>query len=155
MSYGNWKHILAVFSFHNSVFNGIFLIKHTWRDPLVRSAAPFDPFFFIGFLLSLTGFFLSFFFSPFFFHWSPLAGFFLSFFFFTSSFHRSPLVGFFFFFFTGFSKFGFLFFFLFFHWVRWVWVLEKKKKLHWVTGMGPQTVWKILSDDKWVMVPNG
>ena len=27
MSYGNWKHILAVFSFHNSIFNGIFIIK--------------------------------------------------------------------------------------------------------------------------------
>ena len=45
MSYGNWKHILAVFSFHNFVFNGIFVIKHTWKDPLVRSATPFDLFF--------------------------------------------------------------------------------------------------------------
>ena len=31
MSYGNWKHILGVFSFHNFVFNGIFVIKHTHR----------------------------------------------------------------------------------------------------------------------------
>ena len=27
MSYGNWKHILGVFSFHNSVFNSIFVIN--------------------------------------------------------------------------------------------------------------------------------
>ena len=31
---------------------------------------------------------------------------------------------------------------------------EKKKKLYWVTGMGPQIVWKILSDGNWVMMPN-
>ena len=29
MSYGNWKHILSVFSFHNFVFNDIFVIKLT------------------------------------------------------------------------------------------------------------------------------
>ena len=29
MGYGNWKHILGVFSFHNSVFNGIFVVKLT------------------------------------------------------------------------------------------------------------------------------
>ena len=52
MSYGNWKHILTIFSFHNSAFNGIFVIKHTWRDPLVKSAAPFDLFFFSTFLSS-------------------------------------------------------------------------------------------------------
>ena len=34
MSYENWKHILSVFSFQNSIFNGIFVIKHTYRDPL-------------------------------------------------------------------------------------------------------------------------
>ena len=45
MSYGNWKHILAVFSFHNSVFNDIFVIKHTWKDLLSGSAAAFDIFF--------------------------------------------------------------------------------------------------------------
>ena len=36
MSYGNWKHILGVFSFQNSVSNDILVIKHTLRDPLVR-----------------------------------------------------------------------------------------------------------------------
>ena len=46
MSYGNWKHILCVFSFHSSVFNGISVIKHTLRDPLVKSTATFDSFFF-------------------------------------------------------------------------------------------------------------
>ena len=34
MSYGNWKHILGVFSFQNSISNGIFVIKHTLRDLL-------------------------------------------------------------------------------------------------------------------------
>ena len=34
MSYGNWKHILGVFSFQNSVSNGIFVIKHALRDLL-------------------------------------------------------------------------------------------------------------------------
>ena len=29
MSYGNWKHILSVFSFHNFVFNGISVMKLT------------------------------------------------------------------------------------------------------------------------------
>ena len=50
ISYGNRKHILGVFSFYNSVFNGISVIKYTLRDPLVKSAATFDFFFF------LTGF---------------------------------------------------------------------------------------------------
>ena len=54
---------------------------------------------------------------------------------------------------------GLRFFFFFFwgtNW-QWVWVLGKKKKkscTEW-PAWGPQTVWKILSDDKWVMVPNG
>ena len=30
MSYENWKYILGVFSFQNSVFNGIFVIKPTY-----------------------------------------------------------------------------------------------------------------------------
>ena len=30
MNYGNWKHILDVFSFQNSVFNSIFVIKRTY-----------------------------------------------------------------------------------------------------------------------------
>ena len=44
MSYGNWKHILGVFSFQNSVFNGIFVIKSTYPT------AMFDKwiFFFLG-----------------------------------------------------------------------------------------------------------
>ena len=37
MSYGNLKHILGVFSFHNSVFNGIFVIKTIYWVPLVLS----------------------------------------------------------------------------------------------------------------------
>ena len=37
MSYGNWKHILGFFSFHNSVFNGISIIKTTYWVPLVLS----------------------------------------------------------------------------------------------------------------------
>ena len=59
ISYGNRKHILGVFSFHNSVFNGISVIKYTLRDPLVKSAATFDFFFF------LTGFGEFFFFTGF------------------------------------------------------------------------------------------
>ena len=45
MSYGNWKHILGVFSFQNSDFNGIFVIKSTYPT------AMFDKqifFFFLG-----------------------------------------------------------------------------------------------------------
>ena len=97
------KHILVVFSFHNSIFNGIFVIKHTWRDPLSESAATFDHFFSffstvsVGWVLSFFFFFSSsftslcwlgsfflFFFLFLFCHWSPLAGFwsFFSFFFF-------------------------------------------------------------------------
>ena len=34
------------FQFHDSIFNDIFVIKHTLKDPLVRSAATFDLFFF-------------------------------------------------------------------------------------------------------------
>ena len=38
MSYGNWKHILAFFSFHNFVFNGNFVIKPTtWVPRLEQS----------------------------------------------------------------------------------------------------------------------
>ena len=33
ISYGNWKYILGVFSFHNYVFNGIFVIKTTYLVP--------------------------------------------------------------------------------------------------------------------------
>ena len=51
MSYGNWKHILGVFSFHNSVSNDILVIKHTWRDPPVKVSRNFWPFFFLSFFL--------------------------------------------------------------------------------------------------------
>ena len=37
MSYGNWKHILTVFSFHNSVFNGISINILTWWPPFTVS----------------------------------------------------------------------------------------------------------------------
>ena len=95
MSYGNWKHILGVFSFHNSVFNGISVIKHTMRDPLIRSTATFDPFFFSLFSMSF----------PF-----TLASSSSSF---SFSFHTSFFFFFFFpFLFTGFL--GSLFFFFFF-----------------------------------------
>ena len=62
MSYENWKHILGVFSFHNSIFNGIFIIKTTYWVPWSESAVTFDPlfFFFIGF--GEFGFFIFFFF---------------------------------------------------------------------------------------------
>ena len=32
---------------------------------------------------------------------------------------------------------------------------KKEKKLHRMTCMGPQIVWKILSDGNWVMMSNG
>ena len=48
MSYGNWK---GVFSFQNSIFNSIFVIKHTLGDPLVLSSQIF--------LFSPSGHFLS------------------------------------------------------------------------------------------------
>ena len=51
MSYGNWKHILGVFSFQNSVSNGILVIKHTLRDPSVTLSFLF--FFHFSFFLSL------------------------------------------------------------------------------------------------------
>ena len=37
MSYGNWKLILGVFNFQNSVSNGIFVIKHTCMRPTVSA----------------------------------------------------------------------------------------------------------------------
>ena len=113
MSYGNCKHTLAVFSFHNFIFNDIFVIKHTWRDPLVRSTAHFNPFF--SFLLHCSSIVLSsfiFFFSSF----SPLSVQF--FFFFCSSSHNIfglRWLGSFFLFsssFTSLRWLGFSFFFL-------------------------------------------
>ena len=101
MSYGNWKHILGVFSFHNSISNGILVIKHIWRDPL--SGQPH----------LLTLFFFPLLFSSF----SLLFFFFLPF-------HQNLVNSFFFFFFcssslgSGFFVLPFFFFFsFFFHWV--------------------------------------
>ena len=146
MSYGNWKRILAVFSFDNSVFNDIFVIKHTWRDPLVRSAAHFDLFFFLSsplfFLLlgSVSSFFLFFgffitsnfrssvLFFSFFFLLLSLGLVFLVFIFFSFFFHWVQAFGFFFFWFfitsnfrSSVLSFFFFFFFFFFHWVRVSW----------------------------------
>ena len=87
MSYGNWKHILGVFSFHNSVFNGIFIIKHTPKD---LPAATFDSlsFLFIYFSTFLSSFsFLQFGLSFFLFAFLILVR---SFFFFFSFFSFSP-----------------------------------------------------------------
>ena len=53
MSYGNWKHILDIFSFHNSIFNGISVIKTTYWVPRSESATTFDPLFFFFFFFSL------------------------------------------------------------------------------------------------------
>ena len=56
VSYGNWKHILGVFSFCNSIFNGISIIKPTLRDPIVFFLTWFGEvvffFFFFYFFLS-------------------------------------------------------------------------------------------------------
>ena len=102
MSYGNWKHILGVFSFHNSVFNGISVIKHTMRGPLIRSTATFDPFFFSLFSMSFpftlasssSSFSFSFHTSFFFFFFFPFlfTGFLGSLFFFSSFFFLSSLL---------------------------------------------------------------
>ena len=43
IGYGNWKHILGAFSFQNSVFNDIFVIKPTY---LVTMFDKFSDFFF-------------------------------------------------------------------------------------------------------------
>ena len=102
MSYGNCKHILAVFSFHNSVFNGIFVIKITYGSHSSTFYTPTDFylfFFFFSFLSrvwhflfsssSSSSFFLLFFslfgfgsFSSSFLFYSPFL-FFSSFFFFS------------------------------------------------------------------------
>ena len=121
MSYGNWKNILGVFNFHNSVFNSILVIKHTWKDPLVRVSRNFWPFFF--FLLHCTSVVLSYFlfFLPF-----RSCQFVLTFYFyFGSSSHnifglRLVLSFFFFFFSSSFTGLHWLVFFppFFFHWVR-------------------------------------
>ena len=144
MSYENWKHILGVFNFHNSVSNDILVIKYTWRDPLVRVSCNFWPFFFSfsffsTFLSSPLFFSCSFFFSFLFFFFLSLLSIHSSFFFCSSSHNifglRSVLS--FFFFFSSFIglhwlRFLFIYLFFFFHWVRFVLVLgvegKKKKK---------------------------
>ena len=103
MSYGNWKHILAIFSFHNSVFNGISINKTTWRDPLLYSAATFDHLFFFFLFLSSLGSVCAFLHLLFFLFPFTLGGFFFFL-------HYVRFLGFFFFF--------FLFFFFFFYWIR-------------------------------------
>ena len=120
MSYGNWKHLLAVFSFHNSKLNGIFVIKHTWGT---HSAAIFDQltFFFFSFSFSLvrsSSQFVFFFFFFFFFTGFGLIGFILFFFFFPFFFTGFGVLHWFFFFFLSSSlgsEFftGFCFFFSF------------------------------------------
>ena len=82
ISYGNRKHILTVFSFHNSIFNGISINNTTPRDPPVAtfdslSLSLFSPtflssfsvlpfglsfflFFLLAFLISIRSFFLFF-----------------------------------------------------------------------------------------------
>ena len=185
MSYGNWKYILAVFSFHNYVFNGISVNNTTWRDPLPYLAATFDHLFFFFFLssLGLMRAFLHplFFLFPFtlggfffFLHCMRFLGFFFLFFFLLLLSLSSVLPFFFSFFFhwvwssvlasssffpssfTGFKFLGFWFFFFFFFFTGLVSLgIGKKKKncTEWQVW-DLQTVWKILSDDKWVMVPN-
>ena len=112
MSYGNWKHILAIFSFHNSVFNGISINKTTWRDPLLYSAATFDHLFFFFLFLSSLGSVCAFLHLLFFLFPFTLGGFFFFL-------HYVRFLGFFFFFlfsssssFTGFDLQFFLFSFL-------------------------------------------
>ena len=178
MSYGNWKYILAVFSFHNSVFNGIFVNNTIWRDPLPYLAATFDHLFFFFFLSSLG--LMRAFLHPLFFLFPFTLG---GFFFFL---HCMQFLGFFFFFFSSssFTIFSSAFFFsFFFHWVQvsrfffffFHFVCElgywKKKKLHRVTGMGPTNSvkniewwqvsdgakrvgyfkWWVINDRNWVM----
>ena len=66
MSYGNWKHILAVFSFHNSM---TFLLLNTHEglaNSISRNFWPLCFFFFWGWLFG------SFFLFFFFFHWFGL-----------------------------------------------------------------------------------
>ena len=113
MSYGNWKHILGVFSFHNFVFNGIFVVKTTYWVPWLESSRNFWPFFFLHWVWWVWFLHLLFFLFPF-----TLGGF--LFFFFSFPFHIGSCLVFFIFFFlfssfTGFGFLGFFFFFSFFH----------------------------------------
>ena len=58
-SYGNWKHLKCVFSFHNSVSNDIFVIKHTFMGPTAKDKSRQAHLF----LLLSFSFFLSFLFT--------------------------------------------------------------------------------------------
>ena len=193
MSYGNWKYILAVFSFHISVFNGISINNTTWRDPLPYFWPPF--FFFLSFFNGFDACVSSSSFFSFSFHtrWLLLlpslhavSGFLFLFFFLLLSWSSvlpffflllslgSVFNSCFFFFFLLLSLglgFWISLFFFFFPWVRWVWVLGKKKKLHRVADMGPTNSvkniewwqvsdgvkrvgyfkWWVMSDGNWVM----
>ena len=101
MSYRNWKHILGAFSFHNYVFNDIFVIKITYWISRSESAATFDPRFFFSSLVRWVGFLhLLFFLFPF-----TLGGFF--FFLFFSLSLSLVFFSFFSFFFPGFGEFGY------------------------------------------------
>ena len=79
MSYGNWKHILGVFSFHNLVSNDIFVIKHTFMGPTARDKS-LQVYLFL--LLSYSFFFTDSLQWPFF---SSSSFFFFLFFFFTET----------------------------------------------------------------------
>ena len=113
MSYGNWKHILGVFSFHNSVFNGISINILTWWPPFSMSCLILQA-------ISFLSFFLSFFFHHFlFFSQATLFSSYENFFFFDVSFFLSLLCTspfFFFFFFSSSQK--FLVFATLHDWVR-------------------------------------
>ena len=140
INYGNWKYIKCVFSFHNSVFNGIFVNNIIYRVPLSDSTATFDPLFF-SFL-------------------------FFSFFFLSSlgSMHAVSSSSFFLFPFTLDGFFFFFFFhcmwyrgFFFFHWVQWVWILgvKRKKKKVKVAPSDRYVAHKQLKNIEWWQVSDG
>ena len=118
------------------------------RDPQTVPATTFDHFwlffffffFFLGWLFfSFFFFFLSFFFLGWLFVVFFLGWLFVVFFFTVRS---SILV--------------FIFYFFYFNFlIASVSLGTEKKKMHRLTGMGPQIVWKILSNGNWVMMPNG
>ena len=66
-----------------------------------------------------------------------------------------------FFFFLGWCWLFVFFFFLFLGWLFGFFFfisfddLGTEKKMYRLTGIGPQIMWKILSDGNWVMMPNG
>ena len=139
MSYGNWKHILGVLGFHNSVFNGIFINNITYVVPLSDSATTFDPLFFFSSLGSVHAV-SSFFFFSFHTRWLLLL---LS---------LRAVSGFFFFLLLSLGSVkGFWGFF--FHWVWGVWVLgvEEKKKSKSCT----KSTHKQLKNIEWWQVSNG